>query len=76
MFELGHTSYTYKKIVKLIIASPTTNIVFKANYMFVKPQNGPTFYEHASQGFHIVMGETQSSFIHLPTSIGGNYFPI
>jgi hypothetical protein len=22
------------------------------------------------------MGETQSSFIHLPTSIGGNYFPI
>ncbi len=76
MLEFDHTPYIYKKLVKLIIASFATNIVFRANYMFVRPQNGPTFHEHASQGFHIILGEAQPSLIHLPTYVGGNYYPI
>ncbi len=31
--------------------------VSRANYMSIGPQNDPTFHEHASQGFHIVLGE-------------------
>jgi hypothetical protein len=44
--------------------------------MFVKPQNGLTLHEHASQSFHAIMGEAQLTFIRLPTPIGRNYFPI
>jgi hypothetical protein len=44
-------------------------------YVYRTP-NGPTPHEHASQGFHLVMGEAQPSLVHLPTSVGGNYLPI
>jgi hypothetical protein len=44
--------------------------------MSVRPQTGPSPYEHASQGSHVALGKAQPSFVHLPTSIGGNYFPI
>jgi hypothetical protein len=44
--------------------------------MFVGPQNGPTFREHASQGSHVALGEAQPSFVHLSTSVQGNYLPI
>jgi hypothetical protein len=43
---------------ELAIASLPTNIVFRTNYMFIGPQNDPTFHEHASQGSHVAMGET------------------
>jgi hypothetical protein len=76
MFEFGHTPYTYKQITELAIASLTTNIVSRANYMSIGSQNGPIFHEHASQGFHVVLNETQPPFVHLLTSIGGNYPPI
>jgi hypothetical protein len=52
------------------------NIVSWTNYMSFKPQNGPTFHEHASQGFHVVLGEGQPSLVNLPTYVGGNCFPI
>jgi hypothetical protein len=64
------------QIVELIVASLATNIVSGANYMSVRPQNGPTFHEHASQGFHVVFGKGQPSLVDLPTYVGGNYFPI
>jgi hypothetical protein len=44
--------------------------------MSIGPQNGPILHKHASQGFHVVLGEAQPSFFHLPTPIGVNYFPI
>jgi hypothetical protein len=44
--------------------------------MSIGPQNGPTFHEHASQGFHVALGEVQPSFIHLPIFVGRNYLPI
>jgi hypothetical protein len=47
-----------------------------ANCMIIEPKNGPTLHEHASQGFHVVLGEAQLSFVHLPTSVGENYLPI
>jgi hypothetical protein len=38
--------------------------------------NGPTPHEPASQDSHVVLGEAQPSFIHPPTLVGRNYFPI
>jgi hypothetical protein len=76
MPKLNHTPYNYKQILELTITSLTTGIVFGANCMSNKSQNGPTFHEHASQGFHVVMGETQPSLVHMPTSVGRNYLPI
>jgi hypothetical protein len=76
MPKLSHTPYTYKQIVELAIASLATNIVFQANYMFIKPQNGPTPHEHASQGFHVALSEAQPSLVHLPTFVGRYYLPI
>jgi hypothetical protein len=35
--------------------------------MSIEPQNGLTLHEHASQSFHIVLGETQPTLVHLPT---------
>jgi hypothetical protein len=76
MPKLSHTPYTYKQIVELASASLATNIVSRTNCIFVKPQNGPTPHEHASQGFHVAPSEAQPSLVHLPTSIGRNYLPI
>jgi hypothetical protein len=67
MPKLNHTPYTYKQIVELVITSISTIFVFGTNSMSIGPQNGPTPHEHASQSFHIVLGETQPTFIHLPT---------
>jgi hypothetical protein len=51
-------------------------------YMFIS-QKGlvsqlgrPTRHEHGTQDLHIVLNETQPTFIHLTTPIGGNFFPI
>jgi hypothetical protein len=76
MPEFNHTPYTWKQIVELVIASLATSTIFGAKCMFIGHQNGPTLHEHASQGFHVVLGEAQPSLVHLPTSIGGNYLPI
>ncbi len=75
MFELGHTLYNWKQKFKLAIASLATSIVFATNYMSIGSQNGPTLHEHASQGFHVIMGEVQPSLVYLPTFVEGNYLP-
>jgi hypothetical protein len=56
MPTLGHTPHTNKQIVEHVIASHTINIVPITNYRFIKPQNNPTLYEHATQSLHIVLG--------------------
>jgi hypothetical protein len=61
---LTHTPHTKKQIITLAIASPTNSIMFKANYRSIRPQNGPTLHEHAKQGFHIISGKTQPTFVH------------
>jgi hypothetical protein len=48
--------HTNKQIVEHVVASHTINIVPITNYRYVKPQNHPTLHEHATQGFHIVLG--------------------
>jgi hypothetical protein len=53
-----------------------TSTVFGASYMSIGPQNGPTPHEHASQGFHTIMGKAQPIFVHFPTFIWGNYLSI
>jgi hypothetical protein len=50
--------------------------MFGTNYVYVRPQNDSIFHERASQDFHIVLGEAQRTFIHLPTTNKGNYLPI
>ncbi len=74
--KLNHTLHTMKHIIEHVVASSIMNIVSKTNYMFVEPQNGPTINEHATQGLHIIMGETQLTFVHLATPLGRNFFPI
>jgi len=59
-----HTPHTKKQIITLAIASPTNNIMFKANCRSIKPQNGPTLHEHATQGFHIILSKAQPIPIH------------
>jgi len=61
MPTLGHTPHTNKQIIEHVIASHTSNIVPITNYRSVKPQNDPTFYEHATQGLHIVLGGAYTS---------------
>jgi hypothetical protein len=41
------THHTKKQIVEIVIASLATNIVPRANYKSIRPQNDPTPYEHA-----------------------------
>jgi len=74
--KLNHTPHTMKHIIQHVVASSIMNIVFKTNYMFIEPQNGPTINEHATQGLHVIMGKAQLTFVHLATPIGGNFFPI
>jgi hypothetical protein len=62
-----------KKIVEIVDASLTINIVLGVNYKFVGPQNSPTFHEHVIQGHHTIMGEKPPTFIHLSTHLRGNY---
>jgi hypothetical protein len=76
MFKFGHTPYIEKQIVEHGIACFITNIVFRTSCMSIEPQNVPNLHEHASQGFHVVMGETQLVLVHLPTPAGANYLPI
>jgi hypothetical protein len=52
----NHTPHTNKQIVEPIVASHATNIVFKANYRSVEPQNGLTPHEHIVQGLHAALG--------------------
>jgi hypothetical protein len=49
--------------------------MFGTNYIFIGPQNGLIFHDHASQGSHVALGEAQPSLVHLPTSVGMNYLP-
>jgi hypothetical protein len=51
MPKFGHTPYIERHNVELVIASVITNIVFKINYKFVEPQNGPTSFEHINKAF-------------------------
>ncbi len=76
MPKFGHTPYIERQNVELVIASVITNIVFKINYKFVEPQNGPTSFEHTKQGLHVILGKLLSIFIHLSTLIIGNHLPI
>jgi hypothetical protein len=76
MPKFGHTPYTEKQNVELAIASLITSIVFRINYKFVGPQNGPTPFEHTKQSLHILLGKVLSIFIHLATFVVGSHFPI
>lgn len=40
------THHTKKQIVEIVIASLATNIVRRANYRSIGPQNDPTPHEH------------------------------
>lgn len=61
---LIHTPHTKKQIITLAIASPTDSIMFKTNCRSIRPQNGPTFHEHATQEFHIILGKAQPTLVH------------
>jgi hypothetical protein len=65
-----------KHIIEHVIASSIMNIVSKTKCRFVEPQNGPTINEHATEGLHIIMGETKLAFVHLATPLERNFFPI
>ncbi len=65
-----------KHIIEHVVASSIMNIVFKTNYKFIEPQNGPTINERATQRLHVIMGKAQLTFIHLATPIVRNFFPI
>jgi hypothetical protein len=75
MLTFNHTPHIETQIVELAIAFVTTNIVPKTNYKPWEPQNGPTFYEHVTQGSHVILNETQPTFMYMPTCVGRNYFP-
>jgi hypothetical protein len=38
MHEFGHTSYTDKHVVELVVASLATNIVFRTIYVYINPK--------------------------------------
>jgi hypothetical protein len=65
-----HTLDTKKQTIELVIAPHATNIVLREKCRYVRPQNGPTRHEHATQGLHLVMGVAQP--IHLFTHVRGN----
>jgi hypothetical protein len=46
-----------KHIIEHVVASSIMNIVFKTNYRFIEPQNGPTTNERATQRLHVIMGK-------------------
>jgi hypothetical protein len=76
MLVLNHTPHIKKQIVKLVVASHTTNIVLGAICMCIKPQNGPIPQEHAIQGLHVILGMVLHVLTHLSTNIIWNYLPI
>jgi hypothetical protein len=73
---LNQTPYIEKQIVEPILASHPTNIVPRANYSSIKPQNGLTLLEHVVQGPHDVLGAVVHVLAHLSTHIIKNYLPI
>jgi hypothetical protein len=76
MHKLDHTPYINKQIVELVVTSLAANIVSRANRMSFGLQNGSTPHEPTSHDSHVILGEEQPSFVHLPTLVGGNYLPI
>jgi len=76
MFNFGHTKYIKKQIIEPTIASSTTNILPKANYKFIVPQNDPTFLEYVVLGLHIILGETLPRFVYLSTLVVGITFSL
>jgi hypothetical protein len=59
-----------------IMVAPDTYPHNMHNRPKITTTNGSTHHEHASQGFHVVLGKAQPSLVHLPTSVRGNYLPI
>jgi hypothetical protein len=72
----NHTPHTKKQIVEHVVASHATNIVPRANYRSIGPQNDPTFHEHVIQGLHVALGMVLLILAHLSTPIIRNYIPI
>jgi hypothetical protein len=75
MFTFDCTTHTRKQIIEPKISFATNNVPITI-YRSIKPQNHPTPLKHVSKAFHIVLDEAQIVFVHFPTPIRNNYFPI
>ncbi len=74
MFTFGHTTYIEKQTIEPTTTYSTTNILPRANYKSIGPQNDPTFFEYVVLGLHIILGEALPRFVSLSTLVGGITF--
>jgi hypothetical protein len=76
MFTFSHTTYIEKQIIEPTIASSTTNILARASYKSVGPQNDPTFLEYVVLSLHIILGEVVPRFVYVSIVVGGITFSL
>jgi hypothetical protein len=69
-------SYRWNKFLNLQLHPLPPILYLEQIICSLNPKIGPTPCEACSQGFQVVPGEAQPSFVHLPTFVKGNYFPI